>query len=47
MFKWFDEESKYRLDAEREKKKEKQDWLDEYHHRTNDPYWKNDSDYDY
>lgn len=30
----------------RKEEEEKESWLDEYCHRINDRYWKNDSDYD-
>ena len=29
-----------------ERKRQKEQWLEEYHRRRDDPYWKNDSDYD-
>ena len=36
----------FRREAEMEEEREKEWWLEEYHRRRRDPYWKNDSDYD-
>jgi hypothetical protein len=36
----------FREEEEREKKRENEQWLEEYWRRRDDPYWKNDSDYD-
>lgn len=35
-----------KMDMEREEREEQQQWSEEYYRRRNDPYWKNDSDYD-
>lgn len=35
-----------RREVEEEEKKANESWLEEYHARRRDPYWKNDSDYD-
>ena len=35
------------LISERQRQREeRKEWLEEYHRRREDPYWKNDSDYD-
>jgi hypothetical protein len=34
------------LDMRRERDQEDERWKEEYDRRRNDPYWKNDSDYD-
>ena len=34
------------LDQQREERKEREEWVEEYYRRKRDPYWKNDSDYD-
>lgn len=34
------------LDEQKRKRKEDEEWLEEYDRRRRDPYWKNDSDYD-
>lgn len=34
------------LDMQRERNQEDERWKEEYDRRRNDPYWKNDSDYD-
>ncbi|KAL7621085.1 hypothetical protein AAE478_008397 [Parahypoxylon ruwenzoriense] len=36
----------YRREMEREEREEREQWEEEYYRRRNDPYWKNDSDYD-
>ncbi|KAH6871631.1 hypothetical protein B0T10DRAFT_553329 [Thelonectria olida] len=36
----------YRREMEREEREEQRQWEEEYYRRRNDPYWKNDSDYD-
>lgn len=40
-----DEQS--RREIEWEEQKEEEEWLEEYYRRRRDPYWKNDSDYDW
>ncbi|PON21940.1 hypothetical protein TGAM01_v209196 [Trichoderma gamsii] len=35
-----------RMELEREEREEQEQWEEEYYRRRNDPYWKNDSDYD-
>ena len=39
-------EEQLRLEWAAEQAEEEAMWLQEYHQRRNDPYWKNDSDYD-
>jgi hypothetical protein len=34
------------LEMEREQEREDEAWVEEYYRRRDDPYWKNDSDYD-
>ena len=41
----YDEEQLLIGERQRQREEEEQ-WLEEYHRRRNDPYWKNDSDYD-
>ncbi|CAH0045752.1 unnamed protein product [Clonostachys solani] len=40
------EEEVIRREQERFEREEDEQWLEEYYRRRNDPYWKNDSDYD-
>lgn len=40
------DEEQFRLEMQREQEEEDRQWLEEYHRRRRDPYWKNDSDYD-
>ena len=34
------------IDERERQREEEEQWLEEYHRRRRDPYWKNDSDYD-
>ncbi|KAI1396933.1 hypothetical protein F4819DRAFT_473651 [Hypoxylon fuscum] len=40
------EEETERLERKEMEREERQSWLEEYYRRRDDPYWKNDSDYD-
>ncbi|KAL7927172.1 hypothetical protein ACQKWADRAFT_279718 [Trichoderma austrokoningii] len=41
----YDEEMQS-MEQEREERRREEEWEEEYYRRRNDPYWKNDSDYD-
>ena len=37
---------KFLIDERERQREKKEEWLEVYHRRRRDPYWKNDSDYD-
>lgn len=40
------DDEQFLIDERKREREEEEQWLEEYHRRRSDPYWKNDSDYD-